>query len=298
MTLVVGYASTDIGFLVSDSLLTPTLATSFEKGPVAGQFHGLKIQVLHPAIAIAYATSNDADAALGLIKGMAARIGGGQLENVPEHLFEAYKQAIESAGAEPPDCEFLALQVKPDGKKLAHITQRDVQNVTRGYIGDPDGYKKLTQLRKPQNPPKTQSVQQADGTMKITPLVTSEGENYFAEISDAMEDLVHQRRGSVGAIAGCIIRVVDARISKELEYLQAVEASVLPWEGISGFSLLASNSGTRGVGIYYRGGKLGYLLIVGDSEHVRKEYADTIKDFIEMGKSKFGLNLEGGTWPD
>jgi hypothetical protein len=298
MTLVVGYASTDIGFLVSDSLLTPAMATSLDKGPVAGQFHGLKIQIIHPTIAIAYATSNDADAALDLIKGIAARISGGQLENVPEHLFDAYKQAIASARAEPPDCEFLVLQIRPDGKKLAHITQRNVLNVTRAYIGDPNEHKKLTQLRKPRNPPKAQWVQQADGTMKTTSLITSEGENYFAEISDAMEDLVHQRRGSVGAIAGCIIRVVDARISKELEYLQAVETSVLPWEGISGFSLLASNSGTRGVGIYYRSGKLDYLLIVGDSEHVRKEYADTIKDFIEMGKTKFGLNLEGGTWPD
>jgi hypothetical protein len=57
-----------------------------------------------------------------------------------------------------------------------------------------------------------------------------------------MEALVDQRTSqSVGAIAGCIVRVTDARISKELEYLQSGEVGVSPEEGQTGFSILASN---------------------------------------------------------
>jgi hypothetical protein len=125
-------------------------------------------------------------------------------------------------------------------------------------------------------------------------LVLKAGENEFSAISDAMEELVHQRRGSVGAIAGCIIRVVDARISRKLEYLQAVEGSVSPWEGHSGFTLLASNSRVRGVGIYYPSGRLGFLFIVGDTEYVRKENAETVDEFIKIGNEKYGLELTGG----
>jgi hypothetical protein len=129
------------------------------------------------------------------------------------------------------------------------------------------------------------------------PLVTSDGELEFAEVSNAMEELTHQQQSnSVGAIAGCVIRVVDARISGELEYLQSVEASVSPWEGHSGFSFFASNSSVRGVGVYYGSGKLGFLFIVGDSEPCRKEYAETLNQFIEAASAKYGLNLNGGTW--
>ena len=257
MTLVVGYGDSDIGFLVADSLLTPAMATNFDKGPIAGKLHGLKIQIIHPDVAIAYASSNDADAALGLIRDLAAEIDLGQMANVPERLFKTYTKLISTAVAgHVPDCEFLILEIKPDGKELTHVTQKQVLRCTRAYIGDPAGYKALMVLRKPYEAPKMQSVQQADGTFVHQPFVPKAGEQEFAEISDAMEELVHQRRGSVGAIAGCIIRVVDARISGKLEYMQAVEVSTFPWEGHSGFTLLASNTGVRGVGIYYPSGKL------------------------------------------
>jgi hypothetical protein len=295
MTLVVGYADPDIGFMVADSLLTPVMATNFDKGPVAGKLHGLKIQIIHPEAAIAYASSNDADAALGLIRDLSAKIDATDMANLPDLLFDAYKQMVSTAAAgSVPDCEFLVLQIRPDRKKLAHVSLKGVMDATRAYIGDLAEYKKLIALRKPYERPKTQAIQQVDGTFVQQPLVLQAGENEFAEISNAMEELVHQRRGSTGAIAGCIIRVVDARISKKLEYLQAVEASLYPWEGHSGFTLLASNSGTRGVGIYYPSGRLGFLLIVGDAEHVRKENAATVGEFIEICTKKYGLELTGG----
>ena len=111
-----------------------------------------------------------------------------------------------------------------------------------------------------------------------------------------MEALVHGRLSqSIGAIAGCIVRVVDARISRELEYLQFGEAGISPEEGQIGFSVLASNSGARGIGIYYRVGKIGFLMMVGDRELCRVEKEPTIQSFIETAKTKYGLKLTGVT---
>ena len=155
----------------------------------------------------------------------------------------------------------------------------------------------MKQLQRPRSVPAMQHVQQPDGTFSVLPFVQSEGEIEFGEISAAMEALTHRRQSkSVGAIAGCVTRVVNARISGELEYLQSVEASVTPWEGNSGFSLLASNTCTRGIGIDYRSGKMGFLFVVGDREPCHKETAETIKQFIEVARVRYGLNLVGGTW--
>lgn len=163
---------------------------------------------------------------------------------------------------------------------------------TRAYIGDPHEFKKLQNLRQPYISPKEQSVQQPDGSFLTMPLVESAGEIEFEEIAAAMESLTQRREGtSVGVIAGCVLRIADARQSGELEYLQLHEASLTPWEGHSGFSLFASNSDTRGIGIYYQAGKMGFVFIVGDSECCRKEYAQTAKDFVEMAKKKYDLNL-------
>jgi hypothetical protein len=68
----------------------------------------------------------------------------------------------------------------------------------------------------------------------------SKGLIEFTEIGLAVEALVQQRdKDGVGAIAGNIIRVCDARNSGELEYLQTHEACLSPAEGQAGFSLLA-----------------------------------------------------------
>jgi hypothetical protein len=288
MTLVLGYADSVIGFLVADSLLTPTMASEVGKGPVAGQFHGLKIQIVHLNIALAFASANDASATLKIIKNISDEISHGELDDLPERLFKKYKMEAHL------DSEFLVLQIKSDAKELTHVTSRGISRCTRAYIGDSAEYKKLVKLRTQYEPMATQLVQEKDESLRQQPLVVGNGEKEFAEVSDALEDLVHKRGNSVGAIGGCVVRVVDARISKTLEYMQAVESSVGPAEGQSGFSLLASNTETRGIGIYYLSGKLGFILVVGDSEHIRKEYAETIDDFIEVGKAKYGLNLTGG----
>jgi hypothetical protein len=258
MTLIIAAATPDIGFLVSDTLVT-TLnhIKGNPTGPINGEFHALKVQILSPKIAVAFAASNAVDTALGLVAKIQDALNADPELKVPDLLFEEYKKAIEtSAEKETPDCEFHVLQLGSVAKKLARISNEAITYLERAYIGDANEYKNLMALRQPYVPPQTQQVQQADGTFKLAPLVISAGEIEFQEISLAMEALVNRRRSdSVGAIAGCIVRVVDARISKELEYLQSGEMGVSPEEGQSGFSVLASNTGTRGIAIYYRHGE-------------------------------------------
>ena len=284
MTLIVAAAAPDIGFFVSDTLVTTLVHIKGNPtGPVNGEFHALKVQILNSQTAVAFATSNAVDTAVRLIAQIQDALNADPELKVPDRLFEAYKQTIETTGElESPDCEFLVLTLSSDGKKLARISSEAITYPERAYIGDANEYKKLMELRRPYVPPQTQHVQQPDGTFKTVPLVVSANEIEFQEISFAMEALANQRLSqSVGAIAGCIIRVVDAKISKQIEYLQSGEADVSLEEGQSGFSVLASNTGTRGIGIYYRSGTIGFIMMVGDLELCRVEKATNIQNFIE-----------------
>ena len=297
MTLVVGCGTPEIGFLVADTLLSAKFELKKHRGPVDGKFHALKIHVLNGRVAIAYA--GHVETALELINKIQFDLGNSPELDIGNRLFQSYTNIIAATGQNPPECEFLVLQIGPKGKELLLVSRHGVSSRERAYIGDSREYQRLMKLRTPYRPPVMQSVQQPDGSFLTEPLVASQGELEFAEISDAMEALTNQRKGdSVGAISGCITRVVDARISGELEYLPSVEASISPWEDHSGFSMLVSNSGRRGIGIYYRTGKMGFLFIVGDSEPCRKEYDETLSGFIRQAGEKYGLTLVGGTWTD
>jgi hypothetical protein len=293
MTLIVGCVTPDIGFLVADTLLSFEFDLKGRRGPVNGESHALKIQVLNPTTAVAFA--GDVGASLDLIGTLHAKLSADPMIDPCEQLFAFYRGLAMTASA--PDCEFLALRLATGGRKLVRITRDGVFDCTRAYIGDDAEHKLMKHLQRPHLAPVVQHVQQPDGTFCIVPLVQTEGEIEFDEISDAMEALTHRRQSkSVGAIAGCVTRVVDARISGELEYLQSVESSLTPWEGNSGFSLLASNSGTRGIGIYYRSGKMGFLFVVGDREPCHQERAETMTQFIEVARARYGLDLVGGSW--
>jgi hypothetical protein len=294
MTLVIGRALSDIGFLVADTMLSVAFELKDHKGPVNGKFHALKIQIIDSNTAIAF--SGDVEGSFELIAKLSDELKADPNMGVPERLFESYKQIF---GEKPPDCEFLVLQVTSTERKLARVATTGISYQSRAYIGDAAEYERMTQLITLYDPPKTQQVQQHDGTFRTEPLNVSAGEVEFEEIARALEELTHQRNSeTVGAISGSIIRVVDAKNSRQLVYLQSVEATVSPWEGQAGYSFLASNSDARGVGLYYRAGKLGYLFVVGDSEPCRKENAETLQQFIDIAKEKHGLNLEGGTWND
>lgn len=293
MTLIVGRVTQDIGFLVGDTLLSKEFVFNNERDPI-DKLHALKIQILAPYTAVAFA--GDVETSLYLINKLHTELTADPKIKVCERLFEAYKEKIDQTSS---DCEFLVLQLAPKRKLLSHITKDGVFPCESKYIGDQNEYKRMQALRSPYQAPKMRYVQNPGGTFFTEPLNSSEGEIEFEEISDAMEKLTHSRRSeTVGAICGCVIRVVDARISRELEYLQSVEASASVEEGYSGFSFLASNSGVRGIGIYYRSGKLGFLFIVGDAKPCRREQAETLCQFIKTAKEKYCLNLTGGTWTD
>lgn len=293
MTLICGHASDDIGFLVGDTLLTNEFELKGHEGPVNGKFHALKIHILNGRLAVAYA--GDVDKSNKAIHALQAALAKDGVADIPKNLHELYREGIEKSGGEATDCEFLVLQIEQDGKKkLSKVDGKGARQVERAYIGDAAEYKRMTELRRPYTPPKSRQVQQSDGTFVTEPLVASKGEIEFAEISDAIERLPHQKMtGDLGVISGNSIRVVDAKISGEFEYLQSGEASISPAEGKGGYSVLSSNSGQRGVAIYYVAGRFGYLFVVGDSEPCRKESAQTIQDFIKLAKAKYGLNLEG-----
>lgn len=291
MTLVYGGADDDIGFLISDTLV------SFEKDHAGDNVrfneknHILKIHILNGRTAVAFA--GDIKPALKLINELKVKIDSNQVNlGVPEKLFQLYKNQISHTEI---DCEFLILEITDLGKKLAKVDDKGWNYCKRAYIGDSEEYKKL--IRHPYEPPNTISIQQSNGSFQTEPLVITKGEIDFTEISNAMEHLTHQLKSkTVGAICGCITRVVDAKPSGELEYLQSIESGISSEEGNFGYTYLSSNTDVRGIGIYYRVGKVGFLFIVGDSEFNRKEYADTLAQFIELAREKYNLNLVGGVW--
>jgi hypothetical protein len=298
MTLVVGCATPEIGFMIADTLLSSEYVLRGKPGPINGMHHALKVQILNGSTAVAFA--GDPAQANELISGLNDQLAKEPGSNVVEYLSNGYTAALERAtkGLEP-DCEFLVLQIKPDGKKLTHVTRSGIIQCERAYIGDPEAYKRLMGLRKPYEPPAVQHVQQPDGSFREEALVLSNGEIEFAEVSNALDALCHERTSrSVGAISNGITRVVDARISGEFEYLQLGEASVTLEESASGYSLLASNTGRRGIALYFRAGGMGFLFAVGDPEGCRKEYAETIELFVEQAKDRFGLDLTGVSWVD
>ena len=288
MTLIIGHASEDIGFLVGDTLLSFQNQHHDQKKPINGQAHALKIRILNPDTAIAFA--GDVEVALELIQHLQSELSAERGLDVCGHLSESYKDK----GS--PECDFLILQLTQNGPKLNLIKEGKFTNCQQAYIGDQDEYSRLQELRKlhPYSPPTTQHIQQSDGSFVTLPLTMSTGELDFESISDAMIRLTSQwnSKSTVGSISSGVTRICNARISGKLEYLQSHVASVSPFEGSSGYSWYASNTATRGMAIYYPLGKVGYLFIDGDTEHSRTEYAETATHFIETAKKKYGLKLK------
>ncbi|MBY0375359.1 MAG: hypothetical protein K2Q23_15300 [Bryobacteraceae bacterium] len=296
MTLVVGMANADIGFLVGDTLLTPLLEIKGNPaGVVNGEFHGLKIQILNDQVAIAFSSSNAAAVALSIIAEVWRTLQNNPQAEVCGQVLERYQQALQSRGNEKPDCEFLVLQLDANGNRLAHITANEIRLCERSYIGDQAQYKQMNDLRRPYQPPTEMHVQQPDGTFKVEKVTDSKEQLEFMEVSIALESLVQRRNQAIGAIGGNIIRVRNAWPSGNLEYLQVGMASFGPAEGQSGFSLLSSSTGRRGIGIYYKSGKLGFLMMVGDPEMCIKEMSESIQAFIKLAHQKYDMNLVGPT---
>jgi hypothetical protein len=293
MTLIVGSVHADIGFLVADTLLSYPTERYDPRNPALEKFHALKIHILTPDVAVAFA--GDVSVSLFLIGKLYQELMVDPTICVPPRLFELRKEfTSKEVEATYGDYDFLVLLLTSEGRKLAKVTEDGFYFVTRAYIGDANEYKHLISLIGPYDGPLICTVQNSDGTFITKPHLPTEGEQEFDQVSIAMEKLTHQRNSeTVGAICGNITRVVDARISRKVEYMQSGASWLSPWEGKGGFSYLASNSGTRGTGIYYSGWCTGLVFIAGDSEPCRKTTAETLEQFIDEVRSVYDLRLEG-----
>src|ERR1700720_4667611 len=106
MTLIEGCVTPDIGFLVADTLLSFPFDLKGRTGPVNGESHALKIQVLSPTTAVAFA-GDDAGASLDLIGSLHAKLSTDPMIDPCKQLFASYSTLAMMAS--PPDCEFLVL---------------------------------------------------------------------------------------------------------------------------------------------------------------------------------------------
>jgi hypothetical protein len=96
MTLVVGCATPDIGFLVADTLLSFPFYLKARTGPVNGENHALKIQVLNPTTAVAFA--GDVEASLDLIHTLHAKLSADPMIDPCEQLCVVSRVSREDIG--------------------------------------------------------------------------------------------------------------------------------------------------------------------------------------------------------
>jgi hypothetical protein len=271
MTLVIAYADNDIGFMVGDTLLSHEhFQLKNDVGPVNGEFHSLKIQILNGSVAVAFAGRfQEAYQTVRELKSvLSAKPDTSPVEWLAQRGLD--------------NCEFLVLLNRAP-KQLFRIADKRTLQHQRAYIGIQDEYKKYQELRKPYAGP-----------------AVTDGEKEFEVVARAMEalsrDTVGRKHDAVGAISGCVIRVVDACNSKELEYMQAVEVSNFPWEPEGGYTVLAANAESRGVGIFFKAGGRGFILPVCAENPCVVSRATDLNSFIEEARNKFGMELTGGTW--
>jgi hypothetical protein len=297
MTLVIAHASEDIGFMIADTLLSSPAPLRGEARPLNGASHALKIHILSARLAIAFA--GDPGLACGLIAEINADIEADPTLDASQRLVEKYR---ERASRIPQDqrSDFLVLRLFMNGPRLEKVTLEDgVQPAERAYIGDAEGYRQLTGLVGPYAGPTVRMVQQPDGSFVTEQFEPTDGEQWFTKASDALGALCHRRSvETVGAVTDAITRVVNARISGELEYLQAAYVGRSIEEGNSGYTLLAANKGRKAMAIYFYAGKVGFVFLPGDPTGCQRLAADSDVMFIDAARQQYGIELIGATLPD
>lgn len=295
MTLVIGHATKEIGFLIADTLLSSPVRLRGDEGPFNGFSHTLKIHILSGRLAVAFA--GDPSLACDLIAELKIEADANQNLDVPQRLFQKYRQrATEIPEAKRSD--FLILRLLNGGPMLDRVTLEGIRNAQRAYIGDAEGYRQLTGLLGTYAGPKIRMVQQTDGSFITEPFEPLDGEQWFAIATDALEALCHKKSvETVGAVTDAITRVVNARISGELEYLQAVYVGRSIEEGLTGYTLLAANAGIRATAIYFYAGKVGFVFRPADPAGCQRLAADSDAQFIDAVRQQYGIELAGPTRP-
>ncbi len=294
MTLVVGQVTNDIGFLVADTLLSPAregVLLKGQEGQVNGERHVLKIHVLNGQTAIAFA--GDPAPALAVIAAVKEDLMAEALVSASQRLLQRYSELRREQPAI--DCDFLILRLEGGVPRLEKMTgDAGLQSVDRAYIGDAGAYQRLCRRMAAYNRPVAKWLQRVDGTMEVLPFEPLDGEAEFSRIGDALASLAQSRmHSSVGAVSDAITRVVNARISGELEYLQEIYAGRTLEEGFAGYTLLAANTDPRAMAIYFYAGAVGFLLIPGDPEGAVRIAAATQREFVDAVLVNYGIALAG-----
>jgi hypothetical protein len=115
MTLVVGHADDDIGFMVGDTLLSHQyFRLSGDVGPVNGEFHSLKIQILSGGVAVAFV--GQFQEAYRAIRGLSAALTEDR-DTDPVHWL-SNRDGLD-------ECEFLVL-LNQQTKRLFRIADGNV----------------------------------------------------------------------------------------------------------------------------------------------------------------------------
>lgn len=296
MTLIIGHATREIGFLIADTLLSSPVTLRGDEGPFNGARHTLKVHILSGRLAVAFA--GDPSLACDLIAELKAETETHPTVDVPRCLLEMYqRRATELPEAQRAD--FLILRLLDNGPMLDKVTLEDgIRNAERAYIGDAEGYRQLSALLGAYAGPKIRMVQQPDGSFITEPFEPMDGERWFAVATDALERLCHRKSvETVGAVTDAVTRVVNARISGELEYLQSVYVGRSAEEGLTGYTFLAANEDPRATAIYFYAGKVGFVFLPGDPAGSRRIAADSDVQFIDAARQHYGIELTGPTQP-
>ena len=115
MTLVVGCATPDIGYLVADTLVSFSIPLIGRNETLKNETHCLKVQILNGETAVAFAGDHGVvETSHDLIASVYAELRSNPQLDPSEKLFELYSQL--TAAHRAPDCEFLVLQLAEKGK--------------------------------------------------------------------------------------------------------------------------------------------------------------------------------------
>src|SRR2546423_3781559 len=113
MSLIAGFASDDIGFMVADTLFSYPTESYNPREPAIEKFHGLKIQILTSDVAVAFA--GNVQAALTIITALHQELLAYPYLSVPDRLVEL-RGSLSAEGRLTGDCDFLVLWIANDQK--------------------------------------------------------------------------------------------------------------------------------------------------------------------------------------
>lgn len=200
MTLIVAEAHPDIAFMVGDTLLSDVhFQLRDELGPVRGEFHALKIQILNGSTVVAFV--GDYARAMERVRALDAALRASRDTFDPAEWMSQQGQVN--------GCDFLLL-IKNEQKRLFSFIEGQFRECQRAFIGDLSEYQRYLKNKKPFRGPLTRTVIGQGGSKSSVKMTV--GEKEFDIVSDAMElttwNNVAKKQATVGAIEAASLFVI------------------------------------------------------------------------------------------